>query len=1293
VRHALRILLILAVTLLLAITSVTLWLRSEGALRWALSQALQHTGGALKIGSSEGALDRVMLLKDVEWDSGSLHVHVDTLRLQWRPVALFIRRVSLSSVQADGVRVEVRSDGESKPVTFPLQMPKLPHFPVAIALGDVQVHDASVSLSPTLPPIRLDQVEFSARIDNDGIQVHGLDAQGPVLGVQGDARLAPNQAYAADAALDWNYTLPGWAPLKGHTELKGDALSLVVHQTLAAPYGADIKGTLKDAFTAPKWLGDLSVTRFALAAVHPGSPAYGGDARLAFHGDLDATAFKGDVTVRGTPFGSANARMDVSLGRKALDVRALSVALAGGGKLEAKGTLGFAPDARTTLTGSWQDLSWPPGRAEFLSPQGQFKLDADRLAWHATLDGALAGKADLHADLKLARDGKHGWSLDAEARGLHTGIVPPEAWMKPLLPQGRWQLAAHGDMDRAQVDQLTGHWLGGALALSGHYTRADRRWQATAVLHGADTGQLSSEWPGTLDAVMDGHGELGEKGRSEVQLTSLKGTLRGSPLQANGSAAFAGKDWQSLALDAKLGDDTLHLDGDGAGQKLHWKLDASSLAQAWPDASGELHSQGTLDGGTHYTLLAMSLDLSHFAWHRWQADSLQLNAHASGDNGGEATLHGAGLSLPGVHASTLDAKASGRVAHHELQVDVDSDRGALHLAGTGDYSDAHWQATLAHVDLTPKGEGTWHAASPWSLTVAPHLLRLPLACLRQDQAEVCASLAAEPKGWQAHGSIKAMPLAALQTVLPQGLDYAGTLDATLMAAGDADSHRLDLDASLSPGRVTSNAGGKSLVLLDYSGGEAHLHVNPKLTTGHVGWKLTDGGNLTADVRLTGATQQTLSGRIHGDMHDFELVPALVPQVSQAKGRLSLDVALAGTAADPRFSGEAAFVDGEVTVPRVGLHMTGLRLKLDGDGTHLKLDGTAHSGGGDLSLSADADRQESIWHVQGRIQGKDFRSVDLPEAQVDLSPDIGFTLDDRKMRIDGTVTVPYAVLRPRNLAGSVQVSPDQVIVGEEGGLPEEKWHLHSKLHIVMGDKVSFDGFGLSGRIGGDVTATDEPGHATTGNGELNIQGGQYAAYAQRLNIEYGRLMFTGGPISDPALDIRALRANAHPDLVQLGSVEQKVGVVVRGTLRQPLVTLFSDPPLPQAQMTNYLLFGTPGFEGSGSTLSTPGVVTASSLTSNTNASANQDQSLNFTVPIGGGAAAADLSIQNVQNGTNYSRSVILGKYLSPRLYVSYTHGIDDPFYFLRVIYNLSAKWILQAQTGAANSADIIYTLEH
>ncbi|HEX2668723.1 MAG TPA: translocation/assembly module TamB domain-containing protein [Gammaproteobacteria bacterium] len=1292
-----RLLLALAVLLLVALIGLTLWLRSGSALRWALAQAESRTHGALHVQSSEGALDRVMVLHGLDWDSGSLHAHIDTLTLQWRPVALFIRRVSLSTVRAEGVRVEVRSTGPGKSLTFPLQPPVMPLLPVSLALGRVEASDITFSPSPTAPPIRLDSLAFSARVDNDAIQVHELEAHGPDLTVQGEARLAPRHDYGVDAALDWDFTQPGWAALHGHTELKGDDRALTLRQSLTAPYATSLTGTLKDAFTAPTWDGELKLAHLELGKVRAGWPDYGLDTRLGFRGGLAATALKGEATLRGAPFvHGANARFDATLKREALDLRTLILDFANGGRVDLQGSLGLTADARTSLSGGWKDLSWPLDAPEIVSPQGQVRLEGDRDAWRADLNGAIAPKAQVQAALRLARNGTHAWTLTADASGLRGDAKLKQAWMKPLLPQGHWLLAAHGDLAGGTLDKLTGRWLGGRLTASGRYQQASRHWQAHAEVVGADTTRLSRQWPGKLAAVLDGTGELpaGAPPRTQIKLQTLKGTLRGSPLLAGGNAAFTGGDWQQVELDARLGDDALHLDGDNAGTRLNWRVDAPDLAQAWPDASGALHSQGQLDAGRHYTLLQADLDLTRFAWHRWQAEGLHFSTRASGDAGGGALLRGVGVALPGIQLSQLDARADGSLARHTLRVDMDSDRGALHLAGDGAYEDKRWQGTLSHVDLAPAGAGLWHAATPWSLMLEPHVLKLPLACLVQDKARACASLEADKQRWKAQGSLTALPLSSLQSLLPPGLTYAGTLDATLAAGGGAQSHHLDLDARLSPGRVSNSAGGKEITLLDYTGGEAHLHSNPRLTTGRVTWRLSDGGDLNADVRIAG-TEQRLSGRIRGDMHDFELVPALLPQVSQAKGRLTLDVALAGTPADPQFSGNATFSGGEVTVARIGLHMTDLKLKLDGNGDLLNLEGGARSGGGDLALTASARRDSGTWHVQGRLRGQDFRSVDIPEAQLDLSPDIGFAADGRNLRVDGNVTVPHADIRPRDLTGSAQVSADQVIVGEEGGLPEEKWHLRSQVKVIMGPDVRVDGFGLSGRVTGAVTAGDEPGHATTGNGELGIEDGryEYKAIKQSLAIEYGRLMFTGGPISDPALDIRAVRAATHPELVQLGSVEQKVGVIVRGTLRDPLVTLFSDPPLPQAQMTNYLLFGTPGLEGTGSALSTPGVVTASSLSSNSNASANQSQAINVTIPLGGGSIASDFSIQSVQNGTTYTPSWMLGKYLSPRLYVSYGQGINDPFYFFRVIYTLSTKWILQAQTGAANSADIIYTLEH
>jgi len=58
-------------------------------------------------------------------------------------------------------------------------------------------------------------------------------------------------------------------------------------------------------------------------------------------------------------------------------------------------------------------------------------------------------------------------------------------------------------------------------------------------------------------------------------------------------------------------------------------------------------------------------------------------------------------------------------------------------------------------------------------------------------------------------------------------------------------------------------------------------------------------------------------------------------------------------------------------------------------------------------------------------------------------------------------------------------------------------------------------------------------------------GKYTAYGRKLDIERGRLIFTGGPIDNPGIDLRAIKE--FPDV--------KAGVNVRGTLLQPHMTFF------------------------------------------------------------------------------------------------------------------------------------------
>ena len=55
-------------------------------------------------------------------------------------------------------------------------------------------------------------------------------------------------------------------------------------------------------------------------------------------------------------------------------------------------------------------------------------------------------------------------------------------------------------------------------------------------------------------------------------------------------------------------------------------------------------------------------------------------------------------------------------------------------------------------------------------------------------------------------------------------------------------------------------------------------------------------------------------------------------------------------------------------------------------------------------------------------------------------------------------------------------------------------------------------------------------------------------------------------------------------------------------------------------------------------------------------------------------------------------LVLGKYLTPRIYISYIVGLLEQVNTLRIRYQLSEKWVIELETGKESGADINYTIE-
>jgi translocation and assembly module TamB len=175
----------------------------------------------------------------------------------------------------------------------------------------------------------------------------------------------------------------------------------------------------------------------------------------------------------------------------------------------------------------------------------------------------------------------------------------------------------------------------------------------------------------------------------------------------------------------------------------------------------------------------------------------------------------------------------------------------------------------------------------------------------------------------------------------------------------------------------------------------------------------------------------------------------------------------------------------------------------------------------------------------------------------------------------------------------------------------------------------------------------------------------------LDITRGKLIFNNSPLGDPGVDLRATKK--FPEIT--------AGVNVRGTLAQPRVTYFSEPSVSQSQIISLLIAG-----GSFQTLQ-----------ANTDVNANSDAARKDMLVQGsailaqqlGNKVGADVSVEsNLQNDT----SLVLGRYLSPRLYLSYGYSIVEAINTFKLNYTINDKWAIRTETGKAQGADIVYTLE-
>jgi translocation and assembly module TamB len=248
----------------------------------------------------------------------------------------------------------------------------------------------------------------------------------------------------------------------------------------------------------------------------------------------------------------------------------------------------------------------------------------------------------------------------------------------------------------------------------------------------------------------------------------------------------------------------------------------------------------------------------------------------------------------------------------------------------------------------------------------------------------------------------------------------------------------------------------------------------------------------------------------------------------------------------------------------------------------------------------------------------------------------------------------------------------VIVDEPAKAEAAPLAMNADIEVKLGDDVEVQGYGFDGKVHGQLAVHVRPGRTATGRGAVQVTG-TYQAYGQDLAIERGRLMFAGTRLDNPGLDVRAVR--------ELRSQDITVGVSIRGTAQQPVLTVFSDPAMEQAEALSYLVTGRPLDALNG----------------------GETDALNAAAQALGGLAGDRLA-KSIGSRLGFEAGVAssealggsaftAGKYLSPRLFISYGVGLFTPGQVITLRYTLNRFLQFEAENATTgNRASLNYKIE-
>ncbi len=845
--------------------------------------------------------------------------------------------------------------------------------------------------------------------------------------------------------------------------------------------------------------------------------------------------------------------------------------------------------------------------------------------------------------------------------------------------------------DHLAIDSLDLGAFDGRAQLAGEarWTPAES-WSLDGKVSRFNPGKIRPGFNGALDFNMKASGApFGGDGTIDFAFSDLRGKLRGNAATGSGRLVMQGDNYTFDKLRFRAGNTSLALHGevgDSHALNLDFSLDADNLGLLAEGARGELHANGKLGGTSEAPVIKFEARGSGIEHQTLKVDKFSANVDLDwrGQRASHADIAVSRLVLDERELTQFNATLDGTTTAHSIRADALAGVTALHLSAKGGFAEGAWTGNIGDLFIDDTANLNLQLDTPFNAMVSAKAFRIDAMCMHGKIARLCGQANGDASGWQAKAEAHNLPIATLTAGLTRNVEYQGTLNATAQMSATHDAPFTgEARADLTDAAIRHRLASGRTDVITFGSGFVTLKAEPASLTSELRLDAAERGLISGRLRADRVGTDLLASPIRGQLQmatgELEFLTLYLPAIDRAAGHFDANLTLEGTLGEPRASGLVKLSRGEMDFYQMNLALRSLEMEARVDANNLEFTSNGKAGAGILQSSGSIKWRDNLPYGQVTLKGENLRMVDVPEARIDASPDLTFRISGHEILVKGEVKVPLARIEPADLTNAVLPSADERLVGPTEAQEDDPYLVTSDITLSLGEKVRVETYGLSGHITGSIREFTVPGEPTRATGELQVRDGEYLALARKLDIERGRLIFNGGLLVDPAVDIRAVKV--FPDV--------KAGVNVRGSLREPRLSFFSEPSIPQSQIVSLLLAGG-GLEDT-QAVGRPGSPGASQEVAGQAAALLASQ-------LGGRLGIPDISVESsgrtdsetgrVSNET----SLVLGKYLSPRLYVSWGVSLTESINTIKMRYTLDENWTIKTEAGKERAADLVFTIE-